>query len=232
MAQAPATSGGAAAVPRGDAEISGDLRDSDFRVRRRAAGLQRRVEMYQWRRDGARYAASWSQQRIDSSAFDPAHANPEDFPVSTRYWIATRVRLDGKPVSEDVLKAYGTWRAFRPGFSSLPGNLAATFQPEGDGLSSSENPLDPQVGDLRITWHALELPPLTGRVALENGAWVPVEDTGPIFAAQDTADSTAPGVLPHDNTRGGARWGWVIGLLLGATALVLLLRRRRMRAAR
>lgn len=230
MAQAPAPSA-AAAMPRGEPEISGDLRDPDFGVRRRAVGLQRKVEMYQWRRDGARYAAAWSQQRIDSSAFDPAHANPRDFPVRTRYWIATRVRLDGKPLSEDVLKAYGTWRAFRPGFSSLPGNLAATFQPEGNGLSSSENPLDPQVGDLRITWHVLELPPLAGKVALERGAWVPALANGPASAAVEK-DAIGVRTAESQPQRSASHLRWLIALGFGAVMLVALLCRRRKRAIR
>lgn len=232
MAQAPAAPTSGAAVPRGKPDVSGELRDPEFGVSRHAAGLQRRVEMYQWRRDGTRYATAWSQQRIDSSAFDPAHANPKDFPVRTRYWIATRVRLDGKPLSEDVLKTFGTWRAFRPGFSSLPGNLAATFQPEGDGLSSSENPLDPRIGDLRITWHALELPPLAGKVVLESGAWVPVEAAGGIAGVQGAARPTAPAAQSRSSTNRDPRWKWVIGTLLALSAVVTLARRRRERGTR
>jgi uncharacterized membrane protein YecN with MAPEG domain len=73
-----------------------------------------------------------------------------------------------------VIEQFGQWRQFRPNFSALPGNLAATFQPEGDGLGSAENPLDPQVGDLRIGWRELTLPALQGRVALERGTWFPI----------------------------------------------------------
>lgn len=230
LAQAPAPASGGVTAPRGMPEVSGELRDPDFGVRRRAAGLQRKVEMYQWRREGARYGAGWSQERIDSSAFDRAHANPDDFPVATRYWIATRVHLDGKPVSDDVLKAHGTWRAFRPGFSSLPGNLSATFQPEGDGLSSSENPLHPQVGDLRITWHALELPPLDGKVALENGAWVPTPAPGPVAGAAVARAAPAAPVEAQPRRGGMARWHWLVALASGAALLVVWMRVRRRRA--
>lgn len=223
MAQAPT----AQVAPRGEPEVQGTLRDADFGVRKRAAGLKRQVEMYQWQRAGAAYATVWSAQRIDSSRFDPAHANPGSFPIRTRYWIATQLRLDGKPLGEDVLKEYGRWRAFRPGFSALPGNLAATFQPEGDGLSSSENPLDPQVGDLRITWHALELPPLAGKVALENGTWVPVAQA-PAAAVPAPGQNGAGAVPARAPAAGGGRppWAWLLGAGLAALALVLALRAR------
>ena len=77
---------------------------------------------------------------------------------------ASIVSIDGKPVAPEVIGRLGQWRGFRPNFSALPGNLAATFQPEGDGLGSAENPLDPQVGDLRIDWRELTLPPLADKV--------------------------------------------------------------------
>jgi uncharacterized membrane protein YecN with MAPEG domain len=91
-----------------------------------------------------------------------------------RRWTAQQVTLDDKPVDRSVIEQYGQWRLFRPNFSALPGNLAATFQPEGDGLGSAENPLDPQIGDLRIGWRELTLPPLKGRVSLERGTWFPI----------------------------------------------------------
>ena len=185
-------------VPQGEPVAAERLRDAEFGVSTRQFGLQRRVEMLQWRRQGAGYARVWTSEPVDSSGFDARHANPGGFPIETRYWIAPRVTVDGRPVDEDVLKALGQWRGFRPGFSALPGNLSATFQPEGDGLGSAENPLDPQIGDLRITWHEMTLPPLAGRVALRNAVWVlnpgaAVADAGaapardPALAGRETA---------------------------------------------
>lgn len=214
--------------PKGAPVSETALRDDEFGVGTRQFGLQRRVEMYQWRRQGDAYAAAWSQQPVDSSGFDAEHANPGAFPVRTRYWVATRVLLDGKPVHEDVLKEAGQWRGFRPGFSALPGNLAATFQPEGDGLSSSENPLDPQVGDLRITWHELALPPLSGKVALQDGTWVPAGEAGDATAAMETgalAAADATEASPQMPRR--AWWLAGIGVLVVLLGWVLLRRRAR-----
>lgn len=212
-------------APVGEPTTQGTLRDPEFGVRTRQPGLQRRVEMYQWRRAGSGYARVWSEEPIASGGHDPQHANPGAFPIRTRYWISRRVTLDGRPLQEDVFKEFGVWRAFRPGFDALPGNLAATFQPEGDGLSSAENPLDPQIGDLRITWRELRLPPLAGKVALEDGVWVPA-------ARGDSADATVGEPAVREGGAAGAARssrGWVLAgaCALVLLALVLVLRRRR-----
>src|SRR5690606_5011063 len=154
----------------GEAQVGEVLRDPDFGVTTRRAGLQRHVEMYQWTRDGNGYALEWRGARVDSSGFAPGHENPRQIPLREREWRAP-VSLDGRPVPDDVLAALGKWQQFRPNFSSLPGNMSATFQPEGDGLGSAENPLAPQVGDLRVTWRALVLPPLAERLVLRDGQW-------------------------------------------------------------
>ena len=210
-----------ASQPQGQPATAHPPRDAEFGVVAHGFGLQRQVEMLQWRRFGPGYRKEWSAQPIDSSGYAKAYRNPAGFPIETRYWIAEDATLDGKPIDDDVLKEFGNWRDFRPGFSALPANLAATFQPEGDGLGTADNPLDPQVGDLRVRWRELELPSLQGRVALQGGVWIPASDAVPenVVAASDTvADaSTKPD-----------RWLWWI-----AAAVVLAiggagwLRRRR-----
>lgn len=158
--------------PQGVPQAAKPVADTEFGVGTRQLGLQRKVEMYQWRASGTRYEQAWSDERIDSKTFAPGHENPPQFPLQPRQWIADDILLDGKPVNPAVLKALARWHDYRPDFSALPGNLSATFQPEGDGLGSAINPLDPQVGDLRITWQELSLPPLTGAVAMNNGVWI------------------------------------------------------------
>ncbi|HZW18620.1 MAG TPA: TMEM43 family protein [Luteimonas sp.] len=210
------------AGPRGEPQ-SKSLRDPDFGVTTRHPGLQRHVEMYQWTRDGAGYALEWRGARVDSSGFAPGHANPRDIPLREREWRAD-VTLDGKPVARDVVDALGHWQPFRPNFSALPGNMAATFQPEGDGLGSAENPLEPQVGDLRITWRALVLPPLADRLLLRDGAWAlrePVETPPAVDAATATP-------APDDTGRDRPRWPFVVvPILVVLVGLAIAMRRRR-----
>lgn len=188
------------------------VRDNEFGVSARHFGLERRVAMYQWTRNGQAYAQVWSERAIDSRGFAPGHDNPA-LPLRSRRWIAA-ISLDGKPLDAGVIERFGQWRVFRPGFSALPGNLAATFQPEGDGLGSAENPLDPQVGDLRIHWRELTLPPLQGRIVLRDGRW-------------QLSPNAAPETQPATPAK-KSRMPW----LLGGGALVVLIglavaRRRR-----
>lgn len=186
------------------------LRDREFGVSTRHVGLQRQVQMYQWQRAGDGYVRAWSAQSIDSSGFAPGHANPGEFPVQTRYWMAGQLTMDGKPVDDEVLKTLGQWRQFRPNFSRLPANLAATFQPEGDGLGSAEDPLEPRVGDLRVIWRQLVLGDLAGKLELRNERWFPVAASG-LAAASDSA--VAPALRTH--------WFRIVMLLTAALAVLV-----------
>jgi uncharacterized membrane protein YecN with MAPEG domain len=189
---------GALRAQEGEAVTDEVVRDREFGVSARHFGLERRVAMYQWRAKDGGYDRVWSETPIDSSGYSKGHENPV-FPLRGRRWLATQVTLDDKPVDRSIIEQFGQWRAFRPNFSALPGNLAATFQPEGDGLGSAENPLDPQIGDLRIGWRELTLPPLQGRVELERGTWFPIAgdpvgvlDVAPMPAAAGSAAWPVP----------------------------------------
>jgi hypothetical protein len=201
-------------APLGAPQPDRTVRDPEFGVRARHLGLERRVTMLQWQAVPGGYARAWSEALVDSSAFDAAHRNPSRFPLRSRRWIARTVTIDGKPLAPGVLEAAGAWRDFRPSFNALPANLAATFQPEGDGLGSAENPLDPQVGDLRIRWRDLELPPLDDRLVLRDGRWQLV----PATAIRDTPRGDEPSaVVPAPAP---VRWPWLLGALV--LALVAL----------
>jgi uncharacterized membrane protein YecN with MAPEG domain len=200
----------------GEAVSDEVVRDREFGVSARHFGLERRVEMYQWRAKDGGFERVWSEAPIDSTGYAPGHENPA-FPLRGRRWLAERVTLDDKPVDRSVIEQFGQWKVFRPNFSALPGNLTATFQPEGDGLGSAENPLDPQVGDLRIGWRELTLPGLQGHVSLERGTWFPIAGD-PIDPAALALDA-----MPASNGGGFAAAAPVPRLALGFAALHALL---------
>ncbi|MDQ3057405.1 MAG: TMEM43 family protein [Pseudomonadota bacterium] len=208
--------------PQGVPQAAKPVADTEFGVGTRQLGLQRNVEMYQWRASGTRYEQAWSNERIDSKTFAPGHENPPQFPLQPRQWIADDIFLDGKSVDPAVLKALARWHDYRPDFSALPGNLSATFQPEGDGLGSAINPLDPQVGDLRITWQELTLPSLKGAVAMNNGVWMLAQTQSTLTPAVTT---TQPGDDSYSKTEVGAFVG--AGLLLVLILLAIYMKKRR-----
>jgi hypothetical protein len=220
---------GAPPQPQGEPSFSGFVEDRDFGVRTSQFGLDRRVEMFQWQRDGDdRYEQVWKPALVDASGFAPGHDNPLSFPLESRRWWATDVTLDGKPLDLAVLKALGQWQDFRPGFTRLPANLAATFQPEGDGLGSSINPLDPKIGDLRIYWRELHLPPLAGHVELRDGRWQLSARTEKAVLNARPLPSVAQDVQVSERNLGP----WTLGAALVLVAVVgvsLFGRRRRRR---
>lgn len=197
------------------------VRDPEFGVVARHLGLERQVEMLQWQAQGPGYRRVWSAHLIDSAAYAPGHANPSTMPLRGRRWLARTVTIDGKPVDPGVIQALGQWRDFRPGFSALPGNLAATFQPEGMGLGSADNPLAPKIGDLRIRWRDLVLPPLEGAITLRDGRWQLVPNRPPPGAQIDAVPALA-------EARSHASAWWLAGAL-GVLIVVLAARGRRRR---
>ena len=202
--------------PQGEPVTDAVVRDVEFGVSARHFGLERRVEMLQWQAAKEGYAKAWSEEAIDSSGFPPEHANPGAFPLRSQRWIATPITVDGKPLDPRVIARLSEWRRFRPNFSALPGNLAATFQPEGDGLGSAENPLDPQVGDLRIHWRELTLLPIAGRIELRDGRWQ---------LRPDSQRPPPPAIKPE----APARAPWLFGSALLAVLIGFAVARRRRR---
>jgi hypothetical protein len=207
-------------APQGDPVTDEVVRDLDFGVSARHFGLERQVEMLQWQAVRGGYARTWSEVPIDSSRFGPGHANPGAFPLRSQRWIAAPITIDGKPLAPQVIERFGEWRPFRPGFSALPGNLAATFQPEGDGLGSAENPLDPQVGDLRIHWRELTLPALSDKIVLREGRWQLLPEPAP---------PSDPAVLQSAASQAKQRVPWLLGgaMLVVLVGLAVARRRRR-----
>ena len=208
--------------PEGFPDPGLPLIDPDFKVRTRQFGLDRRVEMYQWRLGDNGYERAWHGALIDSAGFDEAHANPQKLPIETRRWWAEQPTLDGAPLDQAVLRSLGEWRVLRPDFSRLPANLAASFQPEGEGLGSAENPLEPQIGDVRVSWRELVLPPLAGKVVQRGGTWTLANDP----AGGNAVDTAPPSEKPEHAQR---MWPFFAGGLLVIVAIVVGLQRRKRR---
>jgi len=198
------------------------LHDRDFGVSTGRFGLERQVEMFQWRSGTRGYEGVWNSALIDSSSFPPEYRNPPALPIESRRWWAEDATLEGKPIDVEVLRALGRWQEFRPDFKKLPANLAAAFQPEGNGLGTSENPLAPLPGDLRIRWRELLLDDIAGQVELRGGAWrLTPEAAERAVAPKDLVVAIDPEAALADRW-----WPWLAGGVLAVLIGALVSGRR------
>lgn len=189
-------------------------RDADFGVESGELALERRVEIYRATSGGGRY------ERIEAASTDEAG---EAVPLHGRVW-RPEIRLDGARLDPAVVERLGRWRVLRPSFTMLPPGMAATFQPEGDGLGTAANPQAPEPGDLRVSWRELVLPDLAGRVERREGSWR-------LAADASRAGAQAPSSAGSARASGERVHAWlapVLAVLAGA-GIVLLWRRRRRR---
>ena len=181
----------------GDIKPGAPLTDPDFMVSATALRLVRAVEMYQWKEESRtetrknfggseervttyEYHRVWSDDRIDSSRFKrpEGHINPQ-----MAYRAASQSSRDA------------TMGAFRPGtnvIDRLPANDTVPLDPSlarklsgrvkgpvhiVDGrIYLGDNPSDPRVGDLRITF----------KIAPAGPASIVARQTGTGFAAYQT----------------------------------------------
>jgi hypothetical protein len=184
----------ATSAPQGQVESALPVEDPIFAFSTRALALERHVEMLQWQRDAqGAYATQWSAAQIDSSGFDQKHANPAELPFNGERWWTRDARLDGRPVSPDLLAALDAWRPYAPDLRQLPPNLAASFAfdnggPDGQWLSTSQDPKNPAVGDVRLRWRILEHAAPPKGVVLRDGRWE--------LPANFVAASSKPKVAP------------------------------------
>ncbi len=173
-------------MPQGQIESTTAVVDPVFQIHEKALGLERGVEMLQWRQADlpapAHYESAWTAEHIDSSGFDAAHKNTGDLPFNGERWWTTDPKLDGRPVSPDVLAALDAWTPLKPDLSQLPTNLAVSFQPDGAWLSTSQDPAHPAIGDVRVHWRVIEHAAAPIGAVLIAGRW----------ELRETATASAP----------------------------------------
>jgi hypothetical protein len=170
------------------------LTDPVFRVRAKVVGLDRTVEMLQWRKADLpappHYEMAWTAERIDSKDFDAAHRNTIEFPFNGQRWWTSDAALDGHPLSADVLARLDAWTPFKPDLTQLPANIAVSFQPDGDWLSTSQDPAHPQIGDLRVRWREIASAPAPAGAVLVAGRWEMPSSTAASTAAASSPESS------------------------------------------
>jgi hypothetical protein len=158
---------GSMVLVSGTPEVVEAPRDDDFNLTVPTPVLDRHVEMFQWREvrlgSDVHYEVDWSDELQDTSKFDQphGHANPKAFPLQSQRFVAGKVRVGGFALGTVLLHALPGSQPVAPDPSKLPANLAASFSLYHDYLTTSADPGSPRLGDVRVSWQAVPLQPLT-----------------------------------------------------------------------
>jgi len=223
----------------GRARTADTVSDPVFGIATNAIALKRNVEMYQWTEEREsrgrsadnyvyKYTKQWSALLVDSAKFKvpDEHPNPRRMQYNSEKWIASTVTLGAYTLSssqvnripgEDPVKAV------------LPssGSTARAVREHAGALYVGENPEQPQVGDLRITFTKVP----------DSDVSIVAKQVGSSFApyrasSGSTVDLQSKGIVSLDEMVTGAEdkniaamWGLrVFGFILMAIGAGLMLR--------
>jgi len=156
--------------------------DPEFGQKVNTPVLVRHVEMFQWRElhfgSAISYELAWMDRLLDASRFDQpvGHANPASFPISGKKFDATLVQIGGFRLSPELVRALPGSATVEPDMKSLPANLAASFSPYQQYLTTSTQPDSPRVGDVRVSWDEIPLREMTIFARIDGDRLVPATD--------------------------------------------------------
>ena len=156
--------------------------DPEFGLKADTPVLVRHAEMFQWRElhfgNEVSYEMAWVDHLIDASGFaQPAgHTNPASFPITKKKFEAGLVQIGGFRLSPELIRALPGTAVVQPDMKSLPVNLAASFGPNQNYLTTSSQPDSPRVGDLRVSWEKIPLQPITVFARIDGDQLVPAAD--------------------------------------------------------
>ena len=197
----------------GQVEADGPIDDPETTLAVDALQLKRIVEMYQWREERKskeekklgggsetvttyEYEQRWSDDPIDSSDFRYAegHANPVEWPLSSRNFEPNAVHLGAFPLAPAVRAAVGNWTDLPTAVASTLPEQFGDFRRQADGqLYLGADPASPQVGDLRIRYQyqpeaafsivAKQVSGALDRYTASNGREVLLVDSGDVAPA-------------------------------------------------
>ena len=194
---------GSMVLVSGTPEVVEQPRDGDFNLTVATPALDRRVEMFQWREvrlgDDVHYELDWVDQLLDASKFEHprGHANPTSMPLQSHRFVAAMVRVGGFELGPFLINALPGAETVTPEPARLPANLAASFSVYHDYLVTSANPDSPQLGDVRVSWQAVPLQPVTVFARLDGERLVRASQAGDGMGYQvQVGDRTLSDVLP------------------------------------
>ncbi len=159
----------------GEATTDETLEDPVFKVAATALKLGRSVEMYQWQESvqsdtkkkvggGTEttktysYSKDWSGSLIDSGGFKKpeGHENPKTMPYTSEQWQAKKVELGSFVLSPSLVSKIHSFEKLSVGNGEdLPTAMKDGIKVVDGAYYAGENPATPAVGDMRISFSAV-----------------------------------------------------------------------------
>ena len=167
----------------GETSAGAPARDPDFGLDANGLRLDRKVEMYQWKLESHgetqkkvgggeetvtryTYSREWSDHAIGSAGFrdSAGHRNPAMPSLTSHEFFARGAKLGAFAIGADVLRLLDPTDSFAPPEAALDQARAALGErarvSEG-GVFAGADPAQPAIGDVRVTWQALPLAPIS-----------------------------------------------------------------------
>jgi hypothetical protein len=175
----------------GMATTTATVKDPVFGLSAQAIHLQRTAEMYQWQEKKEEkteknlggstdtkttytYEKTWAKQHIPSSGFKhpEGHQNPERMPYGSERFTAQPVTLGAYQLSAPLVNQMrGAEPLAFPQelLAALPAALQGKARLTADGLYLGNDPAQPQIGDLRLSFSTVK-PQTVSIIAQQSGA--------------------------------------------------------------
>jgi hypothetical protein len=228
-----------------DAIAAVPVADAEFGVSVPALALRRRVEMFQWvekesrrteKKPGGgerriteyRHEKRWEDDWIDSSRFErrSGHENPASMPYRGAVWRADDVRVGAYTLAPELASRIDGWRRVESAGIALPPNLAASFRADGDWFTTSANPRQPAVGDVRVRFDSIPAGAVS-IVAAQEGARLVPHRSGEQSLALVERGSLSANAMFDAAAQSNSRTGWWLrfaGFAIACVGFGLLLR--------
>lgn len=230
----------------GNAETGQTLTDGTFAVSLIALRLKRTVEMYQWKENKSTrteknagggekkvttysYSRVWSSSLIRSSGFKRrnGHENPGSMPFPSQTRNATTVTVGAFRLSPALIQEIDNWKPVAMDAASpVPAALGSQGMIHGDGYYRGEDPGNPAIGDVRISFKAVYPGPVSLIAAQQGGSFAPyaTKNGGTINLLQTGTHSAVDMFkTAHFHNRlltWGLRAGGVLMMFIGLTLLL------------
>ncbi|MEQ8225622.1 MAG: TMEM43 family protein [Candidatus Eremiobacterota bacterium] len=177
----------------GTATTDEPVEDELFGISEKALMLRRTVEMFQWEEtksegtndsnepeDTVSYQRVWSPELISSAGFSGTHHNPGHMPYDGKTITASHVTIGDFTLSDSLVKKIKNFEPF-PADSlyipRFPADLKKRVQIHDGVYYASSDPIDPDIGDLKIYFHIVK-PSQVSIIAKQSGKTLVPYGTG------------------------------------------------------